>query len=114
MALSVHATPESEPAWVVPPTPSISADFPNTRRASNAPEYGVAASSVSLISSTGGAAAPEMATGRRAGAFHVWQGALYQALPHVSNGAVAATRALSASTRENGCGQGVSVHCTAR
>src|SRR6185437_1315571 len=93
MALSVHATPESEPACVVPPRPSTSTDFPNTRRASSAPEYGVAASSVSLISSIGGAAAPVITTGRRGGAFHVWQGALNQALPHVSNGAVAATRA---------------------
>src|SRR4051794_9353409 len=114
MASSVHATPESEPACVVPPTPSTSADFPNTLRASSAPEYGVAASSVSLISSTGGAAAPEITTGGRAGARHVWHGALYQALPQVSNGAVPATRTLSASTRANGCGHGVSVHWTAR
>ena len=74
----------------------------------------MAASSVSLISSIGGAAAPEIAPACRAGALHVWQGALYQALPQVSNGAVRATRALSASTRANGCGQGVSVHWTAR
>ena len=74
----------------------------------------MAASSVSLISRTGGAAAPEIATGLRAGAFQVWHGALYQALPHVSNGAVRATRALSASTLPNGCGHGVSVHWTPR
>jgi hypothetical protein len=97
----------------VPPTPSISADFPNTRRASSAPEYGVAASSVSLISSTGGAAAPVIRTGCRAGAFHVWQGALYQALPHVSNGAVAATRCCRRAPGER-LRPGVSVHCTAR
>jgi hypothetical protein len=114
MTSSVHATPDSEPAWVVPPTPSTSAERPNTLRASSAPEYGVAASSVSLISRIGGASAPEIATGVRAGAFHVEQGALYQAFPQVSNGAERATRSLSASTLANGCGHGVSVHWTAR
>src|ERR1700750_2766489 len=110
MVSSVHATPESEPAWVVPPTPSTSTDFPNTRRASSAPVYGVAASRVSLISRIGGAPAPVIATGPRAGAFQVWHGALYQALPQVSNGAVRDTHWLSASTLLNGCGHGVSVH----
>src|SRR6478735_10681480 len=108
MVSSVHVAPDSEPAWVVPPTPSTRAEWPNSRRASKAPGYGVAASRVSLISKIGGAAAPEIATGVRAGAFQVWHGALYQALPQVSNGAVRATRSFSASTLPTGCGHAVS------
>ena len=40
---SVQAMPLSEPACVVPPTPSISTDFEKRLRTSRAPVYGVAA-----------------------------------------------------------------------
>src|SRR6187397_1217197 len=49
MRSSVHVTPDSEPACVVPPTPSIRTACGNVLRVWSAPEYGVAASSVSLI-----------------------------------------------------------------
>src|SRR3954454_17984294 len=92
----MHSSPKSEPACVVPPTPSTSTERGNRLRTSRLPLNVVAASSVSLISRIGGTVSPETVTGMPLGAGHVRQGALYQALAQVSNGALRCTSQLSA------------------
>jgi hypothetical protein len=114
MAPSTQALPNSDPACVVPPTPSISADRGNRLRTSRLPVNGVAASSVSLISRIGGAFAPVTVTGVPAFAPQVRHGALYQALPQLSNGARRWIRQLSFRHLVQDNGHCTSVHCTAR
>src|SRR5262245_56168002 len=114
MRLSVHSTPESEPEWVVPFTPSMSTEFGNRLRTSRAPPYGVAASLVSLISSALLTRRPSTLTGLSAVAGQYTHGALNQALPQVSNGARAAVRQLSTRHLFQLVGHWVSVQETAR
>src|SRR5690349_11624168 len=99
---------------MVPPTPSTRTDRGNRRRTSRLPENGVAASSVSLISRTGGALAPSTVTGVPALAPQFRHGALYQAFGQVSNGALRCTRSLSAFQVAHERGHWTSVHCTPR
>ena len=115
MVSSVQATPDSEPACVVPPTPSISDAVGNSLRTLRLPEYGVAASSVSLISSMLLVTLlPLTLTGLAALAGQYEQGPLNQALPQVSNGALAKVRQLSLRILPQLCGQRASVHWVAR
>src|SRR6476620_3321282 len=96
IALSVHETPDSEPACVVPPTPSISDADGKRLRTSRLPVNGVAPSSVSSIISTGTCTCrPMTCTGVDCLARQVRQGALNHALPQVRNGASAAIASLS-------------------
>src|SRR5690349_7695968 len=114
IASSTQELPNSEPAWVVPPTPSTRAARGKRLRTSRLPENGVAASRVSLSSRIGGTLAPSTRTGAPARPAQSRQGALYQALPQVSNGAVRCTRQLSVRQRCQDAGHGASVHCTPR
>src|SRR6478735_4498954 len=114
MRSSVQATPDSEPACVVPPTPSISTDFGYRLRTFRAPEYGVAGSSVSLISRIPGVAAPLILTGLPTLPFQYEHGPLNQALFQVRNGALAKVRQLSSRMWFQLCGHWVSVHWVAR
>src|SRR3954469_7100268 len=77
---SVQEMPLSEPACVVPPTPSMRTERGNRLRTSRLPGYGVAASLVSLISRIGGAFLPFTFTGLPASPFQNTHGALNQAL----------------------------------
>src|SRR5690349_5331330 len=95
MRLSVQATPYSDAACEVPPTPSTSTDAGNRLRTSRAPSNGVAESKVSLSISMAGDAAPLTVTGVPDAAGQVRHGALYQALFQVMNGALACVAQLS-------------------
>src|SRR4051794_22745491 len=106
--------PLSEPAWVVPPTPSMRADRGNSLRTSIAPGYGVAASLVSLISRIGGAALPLIFTGVETLPLQKMQGALNQALAQVSNGYLAYSRQLSRCHLFQFFGHWTSVHWVPR
>jgi len=88
IVLSTQAMPFGEPEWVVPPTPSTSAEFGNSPRSVRLPMYGVAASSVSPISRMPGACPPSTFTGVPDLAGQSRHGALNQALPQVRNGAL--------------------------
>src|SRR5512143_1639808 len=92
----MHSSPKSEPAWVVPPTPSTRDERGNRLRTSRLPLNGVAASRVSLISRIGATASPETVVGMPGLPAQVRQGALYQALAQVSNGALRCVCQLSA------------------
>lgn len=98
----------------MPPTPSISEAVGNNCLTLKAPEYGVAASNVSLINSTF-SVTPEPVTEARvtAGAGHDRQGALYHVLLHAMNGE---RRCINRESASICCcvGHTVSVHCTAR
>jgi hypothetical protein len=83
-------------------------------RTSRLPLNGVAASRVSLISSTGATVSPETVTGMPLRAGQVRQGALYQALAHVSKGALRCTSQLSEAHLLQLWGHAASVHCTPR
>src|SRR5689334_23177486 len=114
MRLSVHSTPESDPEWVVPFTPSMSTECGNSLRTSSAPVYGVAASFVSLISRAFLTLRPSTFTGLSAVAGQYTHGALNHTLPQVSNGA--RTKVLHWSTRHlfQLVGHWLSVQDTAR
>ena len=114
IALSTQATPLSEPAWVVPPTPSIRDAVGNNCLARKAPENGVAASRVSLINSTFcDNPAPLTAARGAIGAGQVRHGALYHVLLQAMNGE---RRCITRASANICCcvGQAPSVHCTAR
>src|SRR3954451_21332151 len=110
----MHSSPKSEPACVVPPTPSTSAERGNRLRTSRAPLNGVAASSVSLISRIGGTVSPETLVGMPGAPAQLRQGAVYQALAQVSNGARRCTSQLSEVHFVQLLGQAASVHWTPR
>ena len=79
----------------VPPGTAIRREFGNSVRTSRLPSNGVAASSVSSMSSALCTLLPSTVTGVPAGAGQKRHGALNQALPQVSNGALAKVRQLS-------------------
>src|SRR5215471_15068373 len=114
MVPSTHRSPESESAWVVPPGSASSTECGNSLRTSRLPSNGVAASSVSSISSALRIPRPSTLTGLVIGASQFRHGALNQALPQVSNGATPLIRVLSRLHLAQLSGQCESVHSTAR
>src|SRR5580693_8748986 len=115
MVLSTHRSPDSESACVVPPGSASSTEFGNSLRTSRLPSNGVAASSVSSISSAFLIPLPLICIGvcREAGAGQRRHGALNQALSQVSNGAILLIRSLSRRHTAQLVGHCTSVHCTA-
>src|SRR3984885_4275540 len=111
---STQRLPNSESACVVPPGSASSTECGNSLRTSRLPGNGVAASSVSSMSRALRIALPlppePTRTGRWAGAGQYRQGALNQALPQVSNGAILLTAVLSASQTAQLVGHCTSVH----
>src|SRR5690349_14581243 len=113
MRSSVHETPDSDPEWVVPPTPSMRTDFGNRLRTSRAPGNGVAASLVSAMSRMPPTFEPLTLTGLPGVASQSRHGALYQVLFHARNGCLAWIRQASRSHVRHFVGHCASLHCTA-
>src|ERR1700721_4335602 len=111
---STQRLPNNESACVVPPGSASSTECGNSLRTSRLPGNGVAASSVSSISRALRIALPRPSeprtTGRWAGAGQYRQGALNQAWPQVSNGAILFTAVLSLSQTAQLVGHCTSVH----
>src|SRR6266480_6604187 len=113
MVRSTHRSPNRESACDVPPGSASSTEWGNSLRTSRLPSNGVAASSVSSISRALLTLLPFTLVGVLAGAFQYRHGALNQALPQVSNGAMRLMRVLSLSHLAQLSGHCTSVHCTA-
>src|SRR5260370_1200446 len=115
MVLSTHRSPKSESACVVPPGSASSTECGNSLRTSRLPSNGVAASNVSSISRALLIPLPLICIGvvAEAGAGQCRHGALNQAFPQVSNGAILLTRWLSLLHTAQLVGHCTSVHCTA-
>src|SRR5690348_18457972 len=97
----------------VQPGSASSTERGNSLRTSRLPSNGVAASSVSSISRALLILLPFTLVGVLAGAFQYRHGALNQALPQVSNGAMRLMRVLSLAHLAQLSGHCTSVHCTA-
>src|SRR4051812_2703991 len=113
MVSSSHRLPYSELACEVPPGSASSAECGYKRRTSRLPSYGVAASSVSSMSSAEATLLPSTFTGVPGEAGQYRHGALNQTLAQVSNGACSYTAQLSLAQRAQLCGHCTSLHCTA-
>src|SRR5215831_16088283 len=113
MVRSTHMSPNRESACEVPPGSASSTEWGNNLRTSRLPPNGVAASSVSSISRALLTLFPFTLVGVLAGAGQYRQGALNQALPQVSNGAMRLTRVLSLFHLAQLSGHWTSVHWTA-
>src|SRR5262245_26839030 len=106
------ASPKKAPACVVPPGSAIRTALGNSLRTDRLHSYGVAASSVSLIISTG-VASPVTVTGTPAGTPHVRQGVVSRALAHAKRGACSETASTAVRQVSHSLGQGMSLHHTA-
>src|SRR5689334_9412076 len=108
-----HALPAKNPTeWLVPPGSASRLEWGNSLRTSRLPSNGVAASSVSLMSSALATRWPLTRTGLFAGTGQDWQGALYHVLSQVRNGAFWTVASASRCQRAQVLGHRASVHTT--